>query len=102
DGRRNELVTGVQTCALPIWAICGKLDRAMGLLEKLKNRARVYPQHIVLPEGEDRRAIAGAARVAREGYAKLTLLGRTKLIHTTEIGSASCRARREEDSEARQ
>ena len=61
----------------------------MGLLEKLKNRARVYPQHIVLPEGEDRRAIAGAARVAREGYAKLTLLGRTKLIHTTaaELGA---------------
>src|SRR5437899_12763856 len=61
----------------------------MGLLEKLKNRARAYPQHIVLPEGEDRRAIAGAARVAREGYAKLTLLGRTKLIQTTaaELGA---------------
>jgi len=51
----------------------------MSLLEKLKNRARAYPQHIVLPEGEDRRVIAAAARVAREGYAKLTLLGRAKL-----------------------
>lgn len=52
----------------------------MSLLEKLTNRARGYPQHIVLPEGEDRRAIAAAARVARQGYAKLTLLGRAKLI----------------------
>src|SRR2546427_8605929 len=61
----------------------------MGLLENLKNPARPYPEHIVLPEGEDRRAIAGAARVAREGYAELTLLGRTKLIQTTaaELGA---------------
>ena len=52
----------------------------MGLLEKLKNRTRAYPQHIVLPEGEDRRAITAAAQVVREGYAKLTLLGRPKVI----------------------
>ena len=43
---------------------------AMPILEKLKNRARAYPQHIVLPEGEDRRAIAAV-----------------------EIGRASCRER---------
>jgi phosphate acetyltransferase len=54
----------------------------MGILEKLKNRARAQLQHIVLPEGEDRRAIAAAARVAAEGYAKLTLLGRPKLIES--------------------
>jgi phosphate acetyltransferase len=53
---------------------------AMPILEKLKNRARTYPQHIVLPEGEDRRTIAAAARIARERYAKITLLGRAKLI----------------------
>ncbi len=53
---------------------------AMPILEKLKNRARAYPQPIVLPEGEDHRAIAAAARVVREGYAKVTLLGRPKLI----------------------
>src|SRR5712692_9998217 len=52
----------------------------MPILEKLKNRARTYPQHIVLPEGEDRRTIAAAARIARERYAKITLLGRAKLI----------------------
>ncbi|MBI3670704.1 MAG: phosphate acetyltransferase, partial [Acidobacteria bacterium] len=55
----------------------------MGLVEKLKNRARAYPQHIVLPEGEDRRAIAAAGRVTREGYARITLLGHTKIIAST-------------------
>ncbi len=52
----------------------------MDLIEKLKSRARAHSQRIVLPEGEDRRAIAAAARVAAEGYAKVTLLGRQKLI----------------------
>jgi phosphate acetyltransferase len=61
----------------------------MQLLEKLKNRARAHPQHIVLPEGEDRRAIAAAARVTREGYAKITLLGRAKIIQAAaeELGA---------------
>ena len=53
----------------------------MEILEKLKRRARVHPQHVVLPEGEDPRAIQAAARVAAEGYAKITLLGRARLIH---------------------
>ncbi len=55
----------------------------MSLVERLKNRARAYPQHIVLPEGEDGRAIAAAGRVTREGYARITLLGRTKIIAST-------------------
>jgi phosphate acetyltransferase len=52
----------------------------MDLIQHLKNRAKAHPQHIVLPEGEDRRTIAAAARVAAEGYAKITLLGRVKVI----------------------
>ncbi len=52
----------------------------MPILEKLRNRARGHPQHIVLAEGEDRRAITAAARVVQEGYAKITLLGRAKTI----------------------
>jgi phosphate acetyltransferase len=52
----------------------------MEILEKLKRRARVQPQHIVLPEGEDPRAIQAAVRVAAEGYAKITMLGRANLI----------------------
>ncbi len=52
----------------------------MILLERLKSRARAAPQRIVLAEGEDRRVVAAAACVAREGFAKLTLLGRPRLI----------------------
>mgnify|MGYP001614512081 CR=1 FL=1 len=62
----------------------------MDLIEKLKNRARAHPQRIVLSEGEDRRAIAAAARVTAEGYAKVTLLGRQKLIEAAaaELGAS--------------
>ncbi|MGH9701995.1 MAG: phosphate acetyltransferase [Candidatus Acidiferrales bacterium] len=52
----------------------------MRIIEKLKSRARAFPQHIVLPEGEDLRVIQAAARVTAEGYARLTLLGRKNLV----------------------
>jgi len=53
------------------------------LLDKLRNRARAYPQHIVLPEGEDERVIQAAAQVTAEHYAKLTLLGRPTNIRAS-------------------
>jgi phosphate acetyltransferase len=52
----------------------------MKILGKLKNRARAYPQRIVLAEGEDARVAAAAAQVSAEGYAKVTLLGRAAAI----------------------
>ena len=52
----------------------------MQLLKKLANRARTMPQRIVLPEGEDARVIAAASQIAREGIARVTLLGRKSLI----------------------
>ncbi len=52
----------------------------MHLLVTLKNRARAYKQHIVLPEGEEPRTIQAAAEVARDGFARLTLLGRPDVI----------------------
>ncbi len=52
----------------------------MPLMEKLRNRARSRPQRIVLPEGEDPRVIAAAATIGREGFAKITLLGRKQII----------------------
>ncbi len=52
----------------------------MSLLESLKLRARVRPQRIVLPEGEDQRVIAAGAQIVRERYATVTLLGRESLI----------------------
>src|SRR6202166_965599 len=51
----------------------------MTLVEKIKNRARAHLQHIVLPEGEDPRIVSAAAEIAREGFAKITLLGRKQI-----------------------
>lgn len=48
----------------------------MRILQTLKERARAHPQHIVLPEGHDARVVEAAARIAREGFARVTLLGR--------------------------
>ena len=58
----------------------------MTLIEKIKARARTSPQRIVLPEGEDPRIIAAAADVVREGYAKVTLLGRKREIESAAAG----------------
>jgi phosphate acetyltransferase len=54
----------------------------MPLIEKLKARARACARHIVLPEGEDPRVVAAAASVIREGFAKITLLGRKQIIES--------------------
>jgi phosphate acetyltransferase len=55
----------------------------MNLVESLKSRARIQPQRIVLPEGEDERVIAAVAQATREGYAAVTLLGRESVIRAT-------------------
>lgn len=52
----------------------------MTLVEKIKSRARAHPQRIVLPEGEDPRVVSAAAVIARENFAKVTLLGRKQII----------------------
>ena len=48
---------------------------SMELLDRLKSKARAYPQRIVLPEGEDERVIRAAAQVTAERYAQITLQG---------------------------
>jgi phosphate acetyltransferase len=52
----------------------------MPLVEKIKARARALVQRIALAEGEDPRVVTAAAAVAREGYARITLLGRKQII----------------------
>src|SRR5579872_3248928 len=59
----------------------------MDFLESLKLRARVHPQRIVLPEGEDVRVISAASQALRDGYATITLLGRENLIRTEAAGA---------------
>jgi len=54
----------------------------MTLIEKLKARARTSPQRIILPEGEDPRIVAAAAAITREGFAKITLVGRKNVVES--------------------
>src|SRR5260370_11732987 len=54
----------------------------MSLIDKLKARARTSPQRMALPEGKDPRVVAAAAAVTREGFAKITLLGRKQIIES--------------------
>src|SRR5258708_25685726 len=54
----------------------------MALMEKLKARARHSPERIVMPEGKGPRVVAAAAAVTREGFAKITLLGRKQIIES--------------------
>lgn len=48
--------------------------------DDLVERAQSDPRHIVLSEGEDPRVLEGAGRAAREGIARITLLGRAERI----------------------
>ena len=52
----------------------------MNILERLRERAAARPQRIVLPEGEDPRTVLAASICAREGIARITLLGREERI----------------------
>src|SRR5207247_2933485 len=91
DGIRDPLVTGVQTCALPIW-----LRRAPG-------RARRRPPPPSRPRGgrappRPRAAIADQERrplrvVARRSLEQLRDGHGIRSTLPVEIGRASCRAR---------
>ena len=50
------------------------------ILENIRQRASLNPQHIILPEGEDPRTIQAAEMCVRDQIAKVTLLGREEVI----------------------
>jgi phosphate acetyltransferase len=52
----------------------------MEILEKLRTRARLFPQHIVLFEGEEERTLQAAHLIENERVADVTLLGDTTKI----------------------
>jgi len=56
-------------------------------LEKIFEKARSRPRHIVLAEGEDPRIIDAALRAARENIARITLLGSRDVIDGQMDGS---------------
>src|SRR6266545_3851656 len=47
----------------------------MSILDQIRQRAASNPQHIVLPEGEDPRAVVAASNATRQRLARITLLG---------------------------
>ncbi|MEK9822112.1 MAG: phosphate acyltransferase [Gammaproteobacteria bacterium] len=50
------------------------------MIDRFFSAAREQPAHIVLPEAEDERILAAAARLAEGGLARVTLLGGTTSI----------------------
>ncbi|WP_036582264.1 phosphate acyltransferase, partial [Brucella anthropi] len=56
-------------------------------LEKIFEKARSRPRHIVLAEGEDPRIIDAALRAEREAIARITLLGSESVISRQIDGS---------------
>ncbi|HEU0108468.1 MAG TPA: phosphate acetyltransferase [Vicinamibacteria bacterium] len=52
----------------------------MNAIERIHERARAAKRHIVLPEGTEPRTVQAAALAAREGIARVTLLGRREEI----------------------
>lgn len=47
----------------------------MALIDKIMAQAKADVRHIVLPEGEEKRTIAAASKIVKEGLARITLLG---------------------------
>ncbi len=47
----------------------------MALMDQIKAQAKKDVKHIVLPEGAEPRTVEAAGIIAREGYAKVTLIG---------------------------
>jgi phosphate acetyltransferase len=54
----------------------------MEMLEKLRARARIFPQHIVLFEGEEDRTLEAARLIEKDKLAHLTLLGNVNKINS--------------------
>ena len=57
----------------------------MALIDKIMAQAKADVRHIVLPEGEEKRNIAAASRIVKEGLARITLLGnKAKILETAQ------------------
>jgi phosphate acetyltransferase len=54
----------------------------MEILERLRARARAFPQHVVLFEGEEDRTLNAARLIEKEKLGPLTLLGDVDKIHS--------------------
>ena len=53
------------------------------LIEGYKQKAKLMNKTVVLPEGEEPRVIKAAGIIAKEGFAKIILLGMKKALKTS-------------------
>ena len=60
----------------------------MAIIDKIKAKAQADVKHIVLPEGEETRNAQAAAIIAKEGLAKLTLLGNPEKVKEAANGAS--------------
>ena len=60
----------------------------MAIIDKIKAKAKADVKHIVLPEGEETRNAQAAAIIAKEGLAKLTLLGNPEKVRAAANGAS--------------
>jgi len=57
----------------------------MTVLERIRQRAKRAPQHLIFPEGEDPRIVKAAHILAREGIAVPILVGLEENIVRVEV-----------------
>jgi len=55
----------------------------MTFIQSIHQKAKARNKHIVLPEGEEKRTVEAAVIIAKEGIAKITLIGNPDTIKTT-------------------
>ena len=60
----------------------------MAIIDKIKAKAKSDVKHIVLPEGEETRNAQAAAIIAKEGLARLTLLGNPEKVRQAANGAS--------------
>ena len=62
----------------------------MAIIDKIFAQAKSNVKHIVLPEGEETRNIQAAARIVKEGIARLTLLGDPEKVKAVAAQTGTC------------
>src|SRR5207244_6147533 len=91
DGIRDDLVTGVQTCALPIWIGAPASDQIPPMLLELR---QPHESEEIPPAADDagRETTLNQSLNAQVGHIKI--FGIDACVFRFQIGRASCRARR--------
>lgn len=77
SGESDDCCRNPKLAGLPVMAVD---QQHPAVLRSLIEAARRLDRRIVLPEGEDRRIVDGAVRAARDGLARITLLGREAIV----------------------